>query len=229
MRILALDTSTEACSVAYLEGGELLERHEEVGRAHATRLLPLIGEVMGAAAVELGSLDVLAVGVGPGSFTGIRIGVACAQGIAFGAGLPAVPVSSLEALAFQAVRELGATRILACIDARMREVYWQLFSVHADRQIRAESEPRVDAPGDVLRELEGQSWCGIGRGIPVLSNVGMSFDSAHPGALPRAGDAARLARSRFLRGEHVAPQDLVPVYVRDRVAQTTEERARAGA
>jgi tRNA threonylcarbamoyladenosine biosynthesis protein TsaB len=136
MRVLAVDTATEASSVALLSGEELISRRAEGGLSHAQQILGMVEAVLAEAQVSLSVLDGIAASIGPGSFTGVRISVAVAQGLAFGAGLRIVPVSTLEALAFQAVRS-GAAHALACLDARMGEVYWGCFTADLARGVTA--------------------------------------------------------------------------------------------
>ncbi len=176
MRVLALDTATQACSVALLDGGRLIGRHEEVSKSHAQRILGMIDSVLAEAAMPLSMLDGIAASVGPGSFTGVRISVAVAQGLAFGAGLRVVPVTTLEALAFAAMRG-GARHALACLDARMGEVYWGCFRADADRGVIAIGPARVGPPGTVTLPLtEGpgateEPGATEGRGVTEGSGV----------------------------------------------------------
>src|SRR3979490_2769271 len=127
MRVLAVDTATEACSVALLSGDELICRFAEGGLAHAQRVLGMVEAVLAEAQISLAQLDGIAASIGPGAFTGVRISVAVAQGLAFGAGLQVVPVTTLEALALQ-VLQRSQGPALACLDARMGEVYWGCFT-----------------------------------------------------------------------------------------------------
>jgi len=125
--LLAIDTSTENCSVALVHDGKLTTRDIESPREHSQKLLPFVEEVLDRAGVSLAELDGLVVGAGPGSFTGVRIGVSMAQGLAFSADLPVYPVCSLQALAQQAIRKNDVAGVVACIDARMGEVYYALL------------------------------------------------------------------------------------------------------
>src|SRR6202161_3325126 len=127
MRVLALDAATEACSVALLTNGALISRTIESGKSNAVKILSMAEEVMAEAQVSLSMLDGIAASIGPGAFTGVRISVAVAQGLAFGAGLAVAPVTTLEALALQ-VMQGDTDQVLACLDARMGEVYWGCFS-----------------------------------------------------------------------------------------------------
>jgi tRNA threonylcarbamoyladenosine biosynthesis protein TsaB len=241
MRVLALDTATEACSVALLIGDEFICRFEEPGRGHSGRVLDMVSGVLAEGGVVLGALDGIAASVGPGSFTGVRISVAAAQGLAFGANLPVVPVSTLEALSLQVLRE-GAEAALACLDARMGEVYWGCFAVDAAVGVTAIGESRVGAPGSVaLPAITGSgrggagaagaaaAYQGIGRGFaayPALAEIpGVILAPHRAGALPHAREMARLGAIRLKAGEGRDPAALEALYLRNKVALTTAERA----
>lgn len=229
MRVLALDTATEACSVALWTGEAMIARFEEPGRGHALRILPLVDEVLNEAGLRLDQLSALAAGIGPGAFTGVRIGVSVAQGLAFGAGLRVLPVNTLEALAMQALsRPSWAGReILSCLDARMGEVYWGCFRADAARGVAAADLPRVDKPEAACAAVLGRDLVGIGRGIPVLQALGWS-GTCDALALPNAEHMVNLALLRLAQGEGLDAADLQPLYLRDKVAFTEAERA-AGA
>lgn len=123
-RILAIDTATEACSVAVWNQGEIHALFELCPREHTQRILPMVQQVLAESGLALNQLDALAFGRGPGSFTGVRIGIGIAQGLALGADLPMLGISTLQTMAQGAWRVCGAERVLAAIDARMGEVYW---------------------------------------------------------------------------------------------------------
>jgi tRNA threonylcarbamoyladenosine biosynthesis protein TsaB len=148
MKILAIDTATEACSAAVLMPERLASRYEEVGRGHSERILAMVDAVLGEAGVALADLDAVAFGRGPGSFTGVRLAASVAQGLAFGAGLPVVPVSNLQALAQRALESAGArsaASLLVCADARMKEVYWGCFERSAPGAADAHAGARAEA------------------------------------------------------------------------------------
>src|SRR6267378_4641347 len=178
MRVLAVDTATEACSVALLSGGEVIWRFAEGGLAHAQQVLGMVEAVLAEAEVSLSMLDGIAASIGPGAFTGVRIGVAVAQGLAFGAGLGVVPVSTLEALAFQVMRR-GARHAVACLDARMGEVYWGCFAADLARGLIASCPASVGPPESVMLPAPG-AYRGIGRGFgayPALAALpGLKLD-----------------------------------------------------
>jgi tRNA threonylcarbamoyladenosine biosynthesis protein TsaB len=230
MRVLALDTATEACSVALLDGSGLIGRYEEPGRGHAAQILGMVDAVLAQAGVSLSMLDGIAASIGPGAFTGVRISVATAQGLAFGAGLRLVGVSTLEALAMRVLDD-RADSALACLDARMGEVYWGCYAADPRLGVRAVAPPRVGAAGSVnLPEARAGSapWRGIGRGFaayPELGRLpGLGVEPADAAALPNAREMARLGALRLRAGDGVDPADLEPLYLRDKVALTEAER-----
>jgi tRNA threonylcarbamoyladenosine biosynthesis protein TsaB len=233
MRILALDTATEACSVALLRSsgaalaqGEILGRYEELGKSHAQQILGMVEAVLAEAQTPLSTLDAIAASIGPGSFTGVRISVAVAQGLAFGANLPIVPVTTLEALALPALQD-GEACALACLDARMNEVYWGCFAADSSRGVAAISAAAVGPPTSVLLPA-GRVCRAIGRGFaayPVLAGLpGLELDPKYSRALPDARDFARLGALRFALGEGRDPAEVRPLYLRDKVALTEAER-----
>jgi tRNA threonylcarbamoyladenosine biosynthesis protein TsaB len=227
MRVLAVDTATEASSVALLNGDELLSRYAEGGLSHAQQILGMVEAVLAEAQVSLSMLDGIAASIGPGSFTGVRISVAVAQGLAFGAGLRVAPVSTLEALALQAMRS-GAANALACLDARMGEVYWGCFTADPARGVAASSAPSVGPPESVVLPVPGPHR-GIGRGFtayPALAALpGLELDPDDRRALPNAREFARLGALRLQLAEGLDPADISPLYLRDKVALTEAERA----
>jgi tRNA threonylcarbamoyladenosine biosynthesis protein TsaB len=227
MRVLALDAATEACSVALLVGDELIGRSAQGGRSNGQQVLDMVDAVLAEAQVSLSMLDGIAASIGPGAFTGVRISVAVAQGLAFGADLRVAPVTTLEALALQVMRG-GAAQALACLDARMGEVYWGAFSADVRRGLVASSRPQVGPPGTVVLPAPGD-YRGIGRGFaayPALAALpGVELGPLDAQALPDAREFARLGALRLSLGEGLDPADLSPLYLRDKVAFTEAERS----
>ena len=224
MKLLALETATDACSVALLEGERVVERHLHAPRRHAELVLTLVAEVLDEAGVRLGELDALAFGRGPGSFTGVRIATGVVQGLAYGAGLPVVGVSSLAALAQGALRERGGEGFLAAFDARMDEVYWGAFSADADGLVMPRGAETVVSPDAVARVPAGD-WLGVGDGWAVhgerlRARLGVGLSACEADRLPRARDVAVLGEWAYARGEAVAASQALPVYLRDRVTRT---------
>jgi len=229
MRLLALDTATEACSVSLLTDRGQIGRFAEVGRGHAERILGMVDEVLAEAGVSLAMLDGIAASVGPGAFTGVRISVSVAQGLAFGAALPVVAVTTLEALALQ-VMDDGARHALACLDARMGEVYWGCFAADAAQGLTACGALHV-GPATQVRLPGPERYRGIGRGFaayPELAALpGVELAARDARALPDARETARLGAIRLAAGQGMDPADLQPRYLRDKVALTEAERAAA--
>jgi len=227
MRILALDTSTEWCSVAVADGARWHVLDEHAGQAHSERLLPMVGAALAEAGLALHDLDGIAFGAGPGSFTGIRIGCGVAQGLALGADLPVVPVPTLAAIAQEAFRTRGWGRVLACLDARMREVYVAAYAREADAWSEV-AVPAVVAPAEVSRTrfLDDRDWCGAGNGFGAYPALGQQLALLHcaADARPTARAIAELALPRLAAGAGVAAAEALPLYVRHRVALTTAEQ-----
>lgn len=217
MKLLALDTATEACSAAVWVDGAVLERYELAPRRHAALILPMIETVLAEAGLSVGQLNVIAVGRGPGAFTGVRIAVGIAQGIAFAADLPIAPVSTLAALTLGVARTTGQTRVAAALDARMGEVYWGVYAV-ADVDAEPLGEERCCAPEAVI--APSGEWFGAGSGWAVHAEAlarRLSVSGWQGDCYPRAGDIARLAAIPSRRGAWVAADQALPVYLRDRV------------
>jgi tRNA threonylcarbamoyladenosine biosynthesis protein TsaB len=224
MRILVIETSTEWCSVAVGDGLRWHAREEPAGQAHSARALAMCAELLAETGWPLASLDGIAFGAGPGSFTGVRIACGLAQGLALPGDLPVVPVPTLAALAQAAWTRDGHSRIVACLDARMREVY---VAAHL-RQESAWQEvaaPAVLAPAAVVAP-PGGGWYGAGSGFrayPALAGQ-LGLTAADAAAHPTARAVGELALPRLAAGEGVAADDALPLYVRHRVALTTAER-----
>ena len=226
MKILAVDTATEACSAAVLADGNVAERFEVLGRGHAERLLPMVEEVLAEAGLALAAVDAIAFGRGPGGFTGLRIAAGVTQGLAFGAGKPVVPVSDLAALAAGGAAASGERYVLACLDARMAQVYWAVFDC-ADPAAPVLLTPEVVADPESLAAglaalpAEVGPLLGVGHGLaayPALRHLlGARLGAIDPDRLPQARDIALIAARDFAAGHTVAATDAVPVYLRDQV------------
>ena len=228
MRLLAFETATEACSVAVLVDGEVLERFELAPRRHAELALPWAGELLAQAGVARSQLDAVAVGRGPGAFTGVRLAVALAQGIALALDRPVLAVSTLAALAMRS----GGARVVAAIDARMGEVYLGRF-VRAGDELQAAGAEAVVRP-DLAELPDADGWTGVGTGFAAADGalrqrLGDALSSVDADALPHAADVARLGARAFARGEAIAPDRLQPAYLRDNVALTLAQQQAARA
>lgn len=221
MRLLAIDTTEEACSAALLVDHAVAERFALAPRRHSELILPMMDGLLAEAGLRLVDLDALAFARGPGSFTGVRIAASVVQGAAFGADLPVVAVSSLQALAQGALRTHGAVAVLAALDARMAEVYWGAYRADAEGIMRPVIDEAVCAPRQVSVP-PGVDWHGVGSGwASHAAELGARCALQLPrdgGALVHARDVAVLASVLFAAGEAVAAEQALPVYLRDEVA-----------
>ena len=230
MRILAVDTATEACSVALWLDGAVHERWELAGRTHSQRLLPLLHELLAEAGIALAQVDGIACGVGPGSFAGVRIGVGFVKGLALGLDRPVLPVTSLAMLAQGAMRLHGAGQVLAAIDARMNEVYFCAYA-RQDGLAVPLGEALVAPPAALGLPGEGE-WQAAGSGWnthleALRAGTRADLKLIDGAALPHARDALPLAAPAFAAGQGVAAGELAPLYLRNRVALTKAEQEAA--
>jgi len=221
-RILAIDTATEACSVALWNQGEIHALFELCPREHTQRILPMVQHVLAESGVTLNQLDALAFGRGPGSFTGVRIGIGIAQGLALGAGLPLLGISTLQTMAQGAWRVTGANRVLAAIDARMGEVYWGQFERQQDGNwLESEGEAVLSPPQAFARAqgLQGD-WAHVGTGWQTYPDlVAGTALSLRDGQilLPHAEDMLPLAVQAWQNGLAVQVENAEPTYLRNEV------------
>ena len=226
MNLLAIDTSSLACSVALQCGDRIEERHEEQAREHTRLLIPMIRDAVASSDIALPDLDAIVVGNGPGSFIGMRIAASVAQGLAHGSGTSIVPVSSLGAVAAEVFATSDAAQAVVTQDAHMSEVYLGIFTRGEDDlpvarvPERLQSQTRIDEldeRGSVSRVAAGFGW----RRYPALTEANRpfvgSFSNVH---FPRARCLLGLGRAGLLCGDALEPQDLVPAYLRHKVAST---------
>jgi tRNA threonylcarbamoyladenosine biosynthesis protein TsaB len=223
MKLLVLDTSTEWCSAALWLDGRVLARRVLAEQRHSSLLLPMVDELLRESGLALRGLDGIGYGAGPGSFTGLRIACAVTQGLAFGADLPVVGVSTLESIAEQT----GADRVLTVLDARMAEVYWAAYE-RAGEDWRAVSAPQLALP-DSVTVPPGDNWVGAGNGFAALGEVlrprlASQLVRIDDSVMPDAAAMAPLAVRAFARGEGMDAALAAPIYLRDKVALTVDER-----
>ena len=227
MKILALETSSELCSVAVLLDGEVRTR-EVRDRLHSTSVLPMFDELLAEAQLKITDMDAIAFGRGPGMFTGLRIGTGIAQGIAFAAGLPVIPVSSLQALA----AGVDAEAVLALQDARMNEIYCCAYERRQDENNRhywySVMDEQLLAADAIRLPSSPTSWVAAGSACNVFEeqlrqNLGDRLVRCDHEALPRASAVAQLAVPILERGDAVAPEAALPVYLRNDVAKKKGE------
>lgn len=217
MKFAAFETATEWCSVAVWVDGEVACAEERAGNRHGELVLPMLERLLASAGISIAQLEAVAFGAGPGSFTGLRIACGVAQGLAFARGLPVVGIPTLEAMA----EECGAARVVACLDARMREVYYSAMEKDGPRW-REVVPAQCGAPAAVQLP-PGEGWVGCGNGFAAYGTLGLS--NVLPDIHPSAVAVARLAAPRLAAGEGVDAALAAPLYVRDKVAFTIEERS----
>lgn len=229
MNLLAIETATEACSAAVLTAAGIVERFEIAPRRHAELLLPMCEAVLAEAGITRRQLDAIAVGRGPGAFTGVRLAISAAQGVALALDLPVVPVSSLAALALEAPAA-GQDATLAVIDARMGEVYAGCFRPAADGLVEAFGEETVGPAAAVVLPAAA-AWAVVGTGWLAWPDALRAHLPGEPlfaagERFPRAAAVARLAAPIAKAGGGVAAELALPVYLRDKVALTLDEQGR---
>lgn len=231
MNLLAIETSTESCSVALVHGDQLIARSELAPRRHAELVLPMANALLAEAGLGRQALDAIAVGRGPGAFTGVRLGVSLAQGMAMALDLPVVTVSSLAALAMEAPDDGSDAAILAVIDARMGELYVASYRRHEDGSLLALDAERVCTAQSLVLPV-ADAWHVVGSGWGTYSDAlrerlaGSVILSAEGACFPQAVRVAQIAVGEFRAGRAHAPELALPVYLRDKVALTLVEQGR---
>ena len=209
-------------SAALGVNGEILERFELAPRGHAQLILPMVDELLAEAGISLADIDALAFGRGPGAFTGVRIAVGVAQGIAFAADLPVVPVSTLAALAQGSEHD----QVLVAVDARMDEIYYGAYQRNAQGLVELCGREQVLAPEQLLLPVVVSAqgdWFGVGSGWSTYEDelrarCGDSLGGWNGQALPHAREVALLGAADFAAGVALAAEQALPVYLRDEVA-----------
>jgi tRNA threonylcarbamoyladenosine biosynthesis protein TsaB len=229
-KILALDTSSDACSVAFSDGGELIDRFELAAKSHTQRALPMVSELLAEVGVSVSQLDAIAFGAGPGSFTGLRIGMGVVQGLAFGADIPVLPVSTLMAMAYGRAIGQPSTpelNVLAALDARMGEVYWGLYQCQGATQrpvvLCADS---VTSPEAVAMHIpQHSSFVGVGSGwgYAPLAALTQSYQQE---VYPQARDIIRLAAMQFAAGQAQPVDEAQLAYLRNEISWKKRQRIR---
>lgn len=235
--ILAIETSSELASCALLRGDTVLHRDSSGVRTHSQAILPMVQSLLAEAGLSLHDCAAIAYGAGPGSFTGVRTACGIAQGLGFGAGLPLVPVVTLEAMALACRQQVpaGVSQVLPVLDARMGEVYWAQYCFDGVAAApRIVCVPALSAPEQVLARQPGQEPADTGAPLLACGNGLSAYPAAFEdraltaGALaavmPHAIQVAQLGRLAFLAGQVVTPAQAQPLYLRNKIAFTSAER-----
>jgi tRNA threonylcarbamoyladenosine biosynthesis protein TsaB len=225
--ILAIETASELASVALLYHHQSISLESNGVQTHSHAILPMVQRVLAQAGVTLAQCDAIAFGVGPGSFTGVRTACGIAQGLAFGLNLPVIPISTLQAMAQACQDSAGMSNVVTLLDARMGEVYWAQYRYEAGWQTLI--EPVLSAPANVLPvDWPGNEVTICGNGLSMYAAefniVELPGYRIVQGVMPHAVQVAQLGHLAFLQGHTVAARDAQPLYLRNKVALTTNER-----
>lgn len=235
MKILAIETATEACSAALYCDGEIVSRYELAPRRHTQIILPMLDSVLDEAGISKSSLDAIAFGRGPGAFTGLRIAVGIAQGLALALDKPVIPVSSLAAMSQQVLdtsnnlSKTNETRFIPAIDARMGEVYWGVYE-NVGGEVSLINEEKISKP-EVIEQFNQSQDLRFGSGWQAYHPTLITYNPPEAFAtsnqvFPSAHYVARLAASAFSRGEMIDAADAEPVYLRNDVAKKKAEQGK---
>ncbi|WP_075185576.1 tRNA (adenosine(37)-N6)-threonylcarbamoyltransferase complex dimerization subunit type 1 TsaB [Teredinibacter haidensis] len=235
LRILALDASTEVCSVAVNNGEQVISRYCDTPKSHSKELLPLIDEVLREAGIALNNLDAIAVARGPGSFTGIRIGLGIVQGLSYGANLPIVGVNTLEVMVQgyrDQSRDDGSAIYVPALDARMGEVYWAAYLSQQD-SFSEKIISQVSSPEVLRKQLEqvgkARSVVAIGHGWTVEELNGLEVSVLQPEFKPHANAVLTLANQIIKKAgslDHFSIAAIEPIYLRNEVTWQKRQRIR---
>lgn len=232
LTLLALDTSTEACSVALLYNGEKTYLNELVQRTHAKRILPMVDEILTDSGLKLNQLDALAFGRGPGSFTGVRVGAAIAQGLALGTDLPVIPISNLTAMAQAAFELYQAENVAAAIDARMNEVYFSqlvrekkctdfgqffVWKNLIPEQVCSPEKALVQLANSTALNIATSTALRVGTGWNAYAQFATKGLTGSDIELPDARYMLELARVEWLQQKTISALEIEPIYLRNEV------------
>ena len=222
--ILAIDTSTDACSVALYVQGQYTHRYEVIPRGHSGRLMPMLQEILPNGDLCAAGVDAIAYGVGPGSFTGLRIAASAVQGLAFANRIPAIPISTLACQAQTALRKglvNSGDWVLSTLDARINEIYWSVFRFEKGLA-RLEVGPEVCNPSELVVDPAVRLLQAIGGGLKyedaLPAAIRDRLGSAISDILPDAVDLVPLAIENLNRGEVQSAKEVSPIYVRDEIS-----------
>ena len=226
-RIILIETSTALCSTALaVDGKTVCYKESETPRAQAALTAPFVKEMLDEQGIAVKDCDAVCVSAGPGSFTGLRVGVSTAKGLCFGAGIPLVSVGTLETLAFQAISGAllpdGCKYIIPMIDARRMEVYTAVFSASGERL--TEIEPRIIDSGSFASELEQGPMLFIGDGAGKCSDVLAHPNARFVQACPRADAMLAPALREFEAGHFQDTAYFEPFYLKDFVATVSKKK-----
>jgi len=235
-RILAIDTSTVWCSLALSSGDETpILRHELVSAGASQLVLPWVQALLEQANLKLNELDAIAVGIGPGAFTGVRLGVAAAQGLGISCDLPIVPVTSVDAIAAQLSKthdfeQIQPRNFTIAIDARMDEIYWAKYETAIQKQHLPKriGDIHLSIPEELdlsdISFLAGNAIKAYGDRLFSKAKIKLPSNALDIEIHLSALGILDFAKQALKEGREINVRELEPLYVRDKVALTTQER-----
>lgn len=227
MKLLAVDTATQACSAALFLDGEVVEKFTLAPRQHTQLILPMIDTLMTDAGLMPEQLDAVAFGCGPGSFTGVRIATSIIHGIAFGADLPVVPVSTLAAIAQDYFNQGNEKRAFVAMDARMQEIFWGVYQKGQDGYACLSGEETVAPATEVI--FPAIAGVGLGSGwktyqAELMQRLAPWVVAVDADVLPKSAAIAQLGAAAYRSNKAVPVEQALPVYLRNKVAKKESER-----
>ncbi len=202
--LLALDTATEYCSVALLANNQTFSVDEHCKNQHAAKLLGMIEDLLQQAKIKLNDVDAIAFGCGPGSFTGVRIAISIAQGLAFGIQKPVIPIPTLQIMAQNAYQQYGAARVQVALDARMQQIYYGQYALDTNALMQPVGE----------------------MALLFLDEVNKTDMMHYPDIKPLASSALPLASALFQNNNVMSPELAQPIYLRNNVAHVIASGAK---
>lgn len=220
MKILGLDTSAAACSVGILADQSITVQHTIAPMQQAKIILPMIEAVLSQASLSLKELDAITFGCGPGSFTGVRIAASVAQGLAFAANLPVIPISSLALLAQTALLEKKGENFAIAMDARMNEIYWAEYQVNLKGMVELVGEEKICSLADLHSlNVTNKSIVAIGDAwerfkTELIQNLHFEPQAIHSTIIPHAEPLLQLAKEQYQNGKYVTASMALPNYLR---------------
>ena len=222
--IISIDTSSDTASVAVLHHGNVRTVSHDGFSTHSLSVLPMLESLLDAEKLTVQDCDAIAFGCGPGSFTGLRTACGIVQGMAFGLGLPVIPITTLEAMAESCRQKTGSLHVVPLLDARMHEIYWAEY-VYENNRWQTVIEPQLSPIPDIRPKKEGGVFCGNGLTAYPEELKGLLSESKQvPGIFPDAASIATLAAIRFSEGKTVPVEQVQLLYLRNKVALKTAER-----
>jgi len=242
-KILAIDTSTDVCSVALTHLGLIKEETVVAAREHTRRLLPMVASILSESGLSFKDLDAIAVANGPGSFTGLRIGLSIAQGLAYGVDLPLIPVSTLGAMANSVIRKGNLNNehiIVPAIDARMNEIYWSAYQLSTTNESAIEEstkgaiqligEEKVSSPEacyQYCQSLNNDHVIAVGSGWRYAQSESRILFKTNAEFYSTAYDVAELALEALKKGQVIDPMYAQPTYLRNEITWQKRRRIRS--